>query len=68
MMDGPHADVWRHQALEHPTQALRSTHILAFQIPWLPDAVLTAFGFSALRTLMRSSAHKDMFEPGALDR
>lgn len=68
MMDGPHADVWRHQAIKHPTQALRSTYMAAFQIPWLPDAVLEAFEFAALRATMRGSAHKDTFEPGALDR
>lgn len=68
MMDGPHADVWRRQALEDPTQALRSGYMAFFQIPWLPASVLKAFDFAALRATMRRSAHKDTFEPGALDQ
>lgn len=67
MMDGPHADVWRRQTMKHPTQALRSTYIAAFQIPWLPEAALEAFDFAALRATMRGSAQKDTFEAGALD-
>lgn len=68
LMDGPHPDVWGVQALAHPTQALRSTYVALFQLPWLPEATLGGFDFSGLRAMMERSAKPDTFEPGALDR
>lgn len=67
VMDGPHPDVWAHQALLHPTQALRSTYVAFFQLPWLPEASLASFDYAGLRQMMQGSAHADTFEPGALD-
>lgn len=68
IMDAPHPDVWGSQALKHPTQALRSTYVALFQIPWLPEAALGAFDFAGLRTMMEGSARADTFKPGELDR
>ncbi len=68
VMDGPHPDVWSAQALRHPTQALRSTYVAFFQLPWVPEATLGAFDFAGLRAMMAGSAKSDTFEPGALDR
>lgn len=68
VMSGPHPDVWSSQALRHPTQALRSTYVGFFQLPWVPEATLGTFDFAGLRTMMQASAHEDTFEPGALDR
>lgn len=68
VMNGPHPDVWAAQAVKHPTQALRSTYVGFFQLPWVPEASLGAFDFAGLKAMMRVSAHADTFEPGALDR
>lgn len=68
LMDGPHPDVWGGQALKHPTQALRSTYAMFFQLPWLPEATLSAFDYAGLRTMMGGSGKPGAFEPGALDR
>ena len=68
VMDGPHPDVWARQALKHPTQAMRSTYVAFFQLPWLPEATPGSFGHAGLRTMMQGSARADTFEPGALDR
>ncbi len=68
VMDGPHPDVWGRQALKHPTQALRSTYVAFFQLPWVPEATLGGFDFTGLKAMMRASAHADTFEPGALER
>ena len=68
LMDGPHPDVWGPQALKHPTQALRSTYVAFFQLPWVPEATLGGLNFAGLKAMMRGSAHVDTFEPGALDR
>ena len=68
LMDGPHPDIWGKQAFKHPTQALRSTYVAFFQLPWVPEATLRAFDFAGLRAMMQGSAKPDTFEPGALDR
>jgi len=68
LMNGPHPDVWRRQVLRHPTQALRSTYVAFFQLPWLPEAMLGGFNFRGPRIMLQASGHQDTFEPGALDR
>jgi pimeloyl-ACP methyl ester carboxylesterase len=68
LMDGPHPDVWGGQALKHPTQALRSTYVAFFQLPWVPEATLGGFDYAGLRAMVQASAHADTFEPHALDR
>ena len=68
LIAGPHPDIWSAQSLAHPTQALRSAYIAAFQFPWLPEATLSAFDFAALKGLMQGSANNETFEPEALKR
>ena len=67
LMDGPHPDVWARQAARHPTQALRSTYVAFFQLPWVPEAALGGFDFAGLRAMVQGSAASGAFEPGALD-
>ena len=67
LMDGPHPDVWGRQALKHPTQALKSTYVAFFQLPWAPEAALGAFDHAGLKAMIQGSARADTFEPGALD-
>jgi pimeloyl-ACP methyl ester carboxylesterase len=68
IMDAPHPDVLAMQALKHPTQALRSSYAMFFQLPFVPEATLGALDFTGLRTMMAASAKPNAFEPGALDR
>lgn len=68
LMDGPHPDAWAGQALQHPTQALRSTYVAFFQLPWLPEAILASFDFAGLKATLQGSAKPGAFEPGALER
>lgn len=67
VMDGPHPDLWAKQALKHPTQALRSTYVALFQLPWLPEATLGALDFAGLRGMIQGSGRSDTLEPGAID-
>lgn len=60
-MNGPHAGTVGLHALFHPTQVLRSWYIGAFQVPFLPEALLHANGFALLRRAMRDTAR-----PGAI--
>lgn len=65
---GPHPDVWLPEILSSPAQALRSTYAGFFQPPWVPEKVLSAFGFRALRAMMRRTSHARAFPPGDLER
>lgn len=67
VMGGPHPDIVLRQVVRHPTQALRSAYVGLFQLPWMPETALRAFGFVALRSSMQRSARPGTFEPGALD-
>lgn len=68
ILDAPHPDIWGDQALKHPTQALRSTYVALFQLPWLPEATLGALDFAGLRTMVESTARADTFKPGEIER
>lgn len=68
IMDAPHPDLWLEQAIKHPTQALRSTYVALFQLPWLPEAALSALNFAGLRAMVEASARKDTFKPGDMER
>lgn len=67
ILDAPHPDIWGDQALKHPTQALRSTYVALFQLPWLPEATLGALDFAGLRTMVESTARADTFKPGEIE-
>ncbi len=67
LMDGPHPDVWGPQALKYPTQALKSTYVAFFQLPFVPEATLGSFDNAGLKAMMRGSAKTDTFEPGTLE-
>ncbi len=68
ILDAPHPDIPARRALRHPTQALRSSYVALFQLPRLPEALLRARGFAALRALMQGTARPGAFAPGDLDR
>src|ERR1700712_3197638 len=68
IMDAPHPDLWAKDALLHPTQAIRSTYVAFFQLPWLPETVLGALDFAALSTMMASTAKPATFKPADLER
>ncbi|MGG5889058.1 alpha/beta fold hydrolase [Falsiroseomonas sp. HC035] len=61
ILNGPHPATLGRHMLRHPLQALRVGYIGAFQVPALPEAVLRAFDFAALRTAMRATASRGSF-------
>jgi pimeloyl-ACP methyl ester carboxylesterase len=67
VMDGPHPDIWEREVLRHPTQALRSTYVAFFQLPWVPEATLAGFDYAGLKAMMQRSASAGTFEKGALE-
>ncbi|MGI4749777.1 MAG: alpha/beta fold hydrolase [Janthinobacterium lividum] len=67
IMDAPHPDLWAHQAFTHPSQALRSTYVALFQLPWLPEAALGAVDFAGLRAMVEDTARPDALKPGDIE-
>jgi len=58
VLNVPHPSVMRRFMRTHLRQVLRSWYIFFFQLPWLPEALFSAFQFRAgSRALLRSSRH-----------
>ncbi|HYD77948.1 alpha/beta hydrolase [Ramlibacter sp.] len=68
VMNGPHAGTVGLHTLLHPTQLLRSWYIGAFQVPFLPEALLRADDFALLRRAMRDTARPGALPDALLDR
>lgn len=68
ILNAPHPDAWSRRVRRNPGQALRSTYAALFQLPRLPELMLRADGFAALRRALTGSARPDAFRPGELDR
>ena len=66
VMSAPHPDLFVRQTLLHPTQVMRSSYVALFQLPWLPEAILRAGGFAALRRVMRRSSRPGTFDEEAI--
>jgi len=56
VMNCPHLKKFRDNLLGNPRQMLKSWYILFFQIPWLPEALLRARDFAAIKRILRDSA------------
>ncbi len=61
VLNGPHPAAWRAHAAAHPSQALRSWYVGFFQLPLLPEWVLGAADFAALRGAMAATARPGTF-------
>jgi pimeloyl-ACP methyl ester carboxylesterase len=56
VLNVPHPSVMRKFLSTSPRQLLRSWYMFFFQLPWLPEALFSAFNFGiGARTLLRSS-------------
>lgn len=56
ILNVPHPSVMRKFLRTRPRQLLRSWYMFFFQLPWLPEALFSAFNFRAgSRSLLRSS-------------
>ncbi|MDB5511297.1 MAG: alpha/beta hydrolase [Enterovirga sp.] len=61
VINAPHPDVlWRY-IRSHPVQLLRSYYVAVFQIPALPERLLAARGFLALRQALRRTSWPGAF-------
>ncbi len=68
ILNAPHPDTMAASILAHPSQALKSSYIAFFQLPFVPELALRADGFAALRRSMKDSARPGTFGEAELDR
>jgi pimeloyl-ACP methyl ester carboxylesterase len=67
ILNAPHADTMSGEMRRHPRQLLRSWYIAFFQIQLLPERLLSAFRFRALRRSLTHSSRPGTFERGDID-
>ncbi|NXA57615.1 EPHX4 hydrolase, partial [Nothocercus julius] len=52
IIDGPHRALMGDFTAHHPSQLLRSSYIFLFQLPWLPELLLSLGDFELLKTFL----------------
>ena len=63
ILNAPHLDIYAEKARRFP-QMLRSWYVLFFQIPWLPEKLLAANRYGAIRRMFR----REPARPNAFSR
>jgi len=56
ILNVPHPRVMRRHLTTDPRQMARSLYAAFFQLPWLPEALVSAFGYRALARAIRDSS------------
>jgi pimeloyl-ACP methyl ester carboxylesterase len=67
ILNAPHPDTMKTEMRTHPAQLLRSWYVGFFQIPGLPERLLAAFRYRALRRSLRRTSRPGSFDPGTID-
>jgi len=68
VINAPHPDVVGSYMLRHPTQMMRSLYAGFFQLPFMPETVLSAGNYAVMRQALTGSSEKDVFSDGDLER
>jgi epoxide hydrolase 4 len=53
ILNAPHHAAFRRELTRNPRQLLRSWYAILNQLPWLPELLLSAFDYDALRRVLR---------------
>ena len=67
VINAPHPDVLWPYIRRHPGQLLRSWYVALFQVPGLPERLLAARDFAALRRILRGTSRPGTFSDDDLD-
>jgi len=67
-INAPHPDVVGSYMLRNPTQMMRSLYAGFFQLPFMPEAVLSAASYTVMRQALIGSSRKRVFSDDDLDR
>jgi pimeloyl-ACP methyl ester carboxylesterase len=68
VLNAPHPAVVGDYMRRHPSQMLKSHYVALFQIPWLPEAMLSRGDFAALRRALVDSSRPGTFSDADLAR
>jgi epoxide hydrolase 4 len=69
ILNAAHPSTFRHELQRSPTQWVRSAYVLFFQLPWLPERLLTAWDFAALeRGWQKHPVHSTAFSNEDIQR
>ncbi|MBT2327055.1 alpha/beta hydrolase [Variovorax paradoxus] len=68
ILNAPHPATFASYALTHPLQAMRSAYVALFQLPWVPETLLSARNCSALALALTSTSRPDTFDDAELDQ
>jgi pimeloyl-ACP methyl ester carboxylesterase len=66
ILNAPHPATVVPEMLRHPFQAVRSSYIGFFQLPWLPELALSALDHAALTMALTSTSRPGTFDAEAL--
>jgi pimeloyl-ACP methyl ester carboxylesterase len=62
ILNAPHPGVFRDYLFRSPTQILKSWYVGFFQVPWLPEAILSANDFAMLFRSVRATSQPGVFD------
>lgn len=65
-INAPHPDVAGSYMRRHPSQMLKSSYVGFFQLPFIPEALLSADSYKALRRSLLRTSRKDTFSSADL--
>jgi epoxide hydrolase 4 len=68
VINAPHPQIAGSYMQRNPTQMMRSSYMGFFQLPWLPEALLSAGNFAALKRSLRASSRAGVFSSADLER
>lgn len=64
VLNAPHPGIFHTYALRHPRQLLRSWYVAAFQLPWLPEKLLSAANYKLLFKSVQNTSLPGIFDDG----
>lgn len=62
MLSAPHPAAFRKYVFSHPTQMVKSTYAALFQLPWLPEATLSAGNYAGMWKAVQNTAAPGTFD------
>lgn len=68
ILNAPHPATFNAFSLSHPFQLARSSYVALFQVPWLPELMLSAHEYAALSLALTRTSRPGTFDDDALAR
>lgn len=62
VLNAPHPGAFKKYVLRHPTQLLRSTYVGFFQLPWLPETMLSVCDYQLMLRMIQTTSRPGTFD------